>query len=444
MITYLRLRYNVLSVIMNNIEEKVRECYSEAPFPNTLQASSDFNKTLKDLINWSTLNYIHAGLDLKNWQPKNILCAGCGTGEEAIILSKIFPKSNILAIDISLPSLEIAKQNIRKANSKNITLKQMSIMEDLPNHKKKYELVYSSGVIHHLQEPKKGFSILAKKLNSNGKILISLYNTYGLFFYKIKLEILNLLAGKNLNLRKKWTLRLRFHNGKDKTTLYDGYIHPQVKTYTIGRVMDWANQNNLYIKGTCPPLSFSRLYQFAMSGKNYIVRRRGVVTSLLNFLKPILENKSDSLKTKGLVPTKIKALIFQIIFFALGKGECFFLLEESRSQKKKTKNKLLSSLLKTIYYPVKKTYDNQFLKKASALIVKHVKQNKLLSFIISIAFLFRFWGLYPNLLTHDDEPNIRLFAHKLFINIVTRADFDPHIYKDGSLSYYRNALICFP
>lgn len=150
---------------MAGVEDKVRKCYEEAPFPDTLSKAKDFDKSLRDIKYWITLNLEFLSSSLVNSNPKTILCAGCGTGEEAIVLALIFPKSKIDAVDISEKSLLIAKQNIKKAKVKNINFKKLSIIEDLPKFKKKYDLIFSAGVIHHLTNPQLGFKLLSEKLN---------------------------------------------------------------------------------------------------------------------------------------------------------------------------------------------------------------------------------------------------------------------------------------
>ena len=50
-------------------------------------------------------------------QPKSILDLGTGTGCIAIELSKIFPKANVDAVDLSLKAISIAKTNAKKNNA---------------------------------------------------------------------------------------------------------------------------------------------------------------------------------------------------------------------------------------------------------------------------------------------------------------------------------------
>lgn len=308
------------------LEEKVRSCYEKAPFPDTLRQSKNFNQTLDRIVYWINLNLNFLSPAFLKNKPGTILCAGCGTGEEAIALAKIFSNSKIDALDISSKSLSIAKQNIRKAKLRNITLLQSSILDDLPFLSKKYDLVYSAGVIHHLADPNLGFRILTSKLNKQGKLVIMLYNSYGLFLYRCQLLFLKILAGVDPKRRLFWTKKLGFSKGKDKIFIYDSYINPQVKTFSIEAIMKWAKKENCKISGLVPPLDIGGMIEFAIAGQQYFFRRKKILTAALFLSKLIFRRKSARKSSLGL--PFWKTFFYQIIFLLLGKGECQYLLEK--------------------------------------------------------------------------------------------------------------------
>lgn len=310
------------------IEEKVKLCYKEAPFPDNLRRAKKFNKELKRTIDWIKLNLDFLSANISGTSPSNILCAGCGTGEEAISLAKIFPKSKIDAIDISSESLKIASQNIRRAKVKNITLAMCSIVEDLPHEKKKYDFIYSAGVIHHLSNPRIGFKVLTRKLKEKGKMVIMLYNSYGLFFYKCQLALLSLLSFGSIKARMFWVQFLGFDKGKGKVEIYDSYLNPQIKTFTIDDINSWAKEEKMRIEGIVPPLNLQRIVVYALSGKKYFFRRKKILALALNITRLITAHmplqKTNS-KSPNLNP--VTNFFFQLMFLILGKGECQYLLE---------------------------------------------------------------------------------------------------------------------
>ena len=111
----------------------------------------------------------------KNRDHLDILIAGCGTGQELCMMAKKFPNSKIIAIDLSLSSLAYTKNKADQFNIKNIDLIQLDIL-NLGTLNKKFDLINSNGVIHHMDNPELGLSILSSKLKKNGILNLGLYS----------------------------------------------------------------------------------------------------------------------------------------------------------------------------------------------------------------------------------------------------------------------------
>lgn len=313
---------------MDNLESKVKECYESAPFPDNLRKAGNFNEELKRTVYWIKLNLLFLSEKIIKTKYKNILCAGCGTGEEAISLAKIFPDSKILAIDISKVSLKVAVNNTKKAKVKNITFKRCSILNDLHKLNNKFDLIYCAGVIHHLENPRSGFNKLSELLPRDGQMVIMLYNSYGLFFYKIHLFILGLLAKNDFKHRMVWIKRLGLGKNKSKSEIFDSYINPQVTTFSIETVINWVKGKSLKLEAIVPPLNFRSLIEYASAGKRYFFRRKGIVSFILNnvlFIAKLLPKAKSSKQSLPLY----KTLFFQLIYLVLGKGECQYLIRRA-------------------------------------------------------------------------------------------------------------------
>ena len=107
--------------------------------------------------------------------PKEILIAGCGTGQELVTVSKIYSNSNITAIDISLPSLSYAYKRAKDNDVNNFQLIHMDLLE-LVNYKKKFDIINCSGVLHHMKDPELGLNALISCLKEDGYLNIGLYS----------------------------------------------------------------------------------------------------------------------------------------------------------------------------------------------------------------------------------------------------------------------------
>lgn len=311
---------------MSTLEDKVRSCYETKPFPNILQRSADKKAALMRLSLWKRMQLESVGIEIENLSPDTILCAGCGTGEEPLQLSGFFPNSKIHAIDMSKPSLDIAKKNVLEFDVTNIIFEQASILKDLPNYTDKYDAVFSTGVIHCLEDPEKGFSNVADRLNSDGVMIIMLYHKYGLLIHRLRLKILDVVAGQEFEKRKKWALKLRFHDGRNETHLYDLFVNPQVKTYSIQEIKKWGQNNNLRLVGVSPPLKMSRLVDYAAKGESFMQKKRNIlVLKLLRYFfgKKDLEEVAIDISNFS----NLHLNLFQIVFFCAGLSECYYAFE---------------------------------------------------------------------------------------------------------------------
>ena len=157
-------------------------------------------------------------------------------------------------------------------------------------------------------------------------MIIMLYNSWGLFFYKCTLALLDILGGDNSEKRMFWLKMLKLSKGKNKVLIYDSYINPQIKTFSIEQVKSWAGKSDLYLVGIVPPLNIKGLIKYASRGKKYFFRRKGILNLVLKLAKLIFrKSESDYPGQSSLGP--LRTLAFHIIFFILGKGECQYLFE---------------------------------------------------------------------------------------------------------------------
>ena len=107
----------------------------------------------------------------------DILIAGCGTNQAAVF-AYTNRASKVVAIDVSQPSLDHSKYLKDKYALKNLELRLLPI-EEVPTLKQDFDLIISTGVMHHLAEPKVGMKALADVLRPDGVAAIMLYARYG-------------------------------------------------------------------------------------------------------------------------------------------------------------------------------------------------------------------------------------------------------------------------
>ncbi len=131
--------------------------------------------------NWQWFDPSHAHRILWPDRPLqadlDILIAGCGTNQAAVF-AYTNRASKVVAIDVSQPSLDHSKYLKDKYALKNLELQLLPI-EEAPSLKKDFDLVISTGVLHHLAEPEVGMKALADVLRPDGVAAIMLYAHYG-------------------------------------------------------------------------------------------------------------------------------------------------------------------------------------------------------------------------------------------------------------------------
>jgi SAM-dependent methyltransferase len=100
-----------------------------------------------------------------------VLVAGCGTGREPAILARRFPDARITAIDISETSLAYAAERCRGLG---ITFRRLDLHRAAELGQ--FDLISSSGVLHHLADPEAGWAALTAALRPGGVIRLMLYS----------------------------------------------------------------------------------------------------------------------------------------------------------------------------------------------------------------------------------------------------------------------------
>ena len=106
---------------------------------------------------------------------KDILVAGCGTGEHPIEIARAFPDAQVLAVDLSLASLAYARRKTREEGVRNIEYAQADIVK-LAAVGRSFDHIEAIGVLHHLADPEAGWRVLLSLLRPDGDMRIALYS----------------------------------------------------------------------------------------------------------------------------------------------------------------------------------------------------------------------------------------------------------------------------
>ena len=227
---------------MDNTSANVASMYKKYPYP----FPSSKIKNVNELLNLFKLFSLENNFDFNN---KNILDAGSGTGHRIINVAKYYDKSNFLGIDFSENSIKFAKKIVKRNKISNIEFKKVNLLQKI-KFQKKFDVVLSMGVLHHLSDPKKGLKNILSLLEKNGILFLYLYGKLGGHERMIKKQIVKTLLNDKNNYEDgiKLIKKLQFDdleygwnidsvNKKEKdSVIVDAYLHTNEKLYDFEEI----------------------------------------------------------------------------------------------------------------------------------------------------------------------------------------------------------------
>ena len=170
----LRSTIPILQEIKNNVSCKVQEQYEQNPYPRWVNLQlSPISKSISTQTQNLKLRILNLGID--EVDTPQILIAGCGTGEHPIATASNYKNCNVLGIDLSLSSLTYAKRKTEELGFSNIEYMQADIL-DLTALDRKFDIIESGGVLHHMDDPMAGWKVLTDCLKTGGLMRIGLYS----------------------------------------------------------------------------------------------------------------------------------------------------------------------------------------------------------------------------------------------------------------------------
>jgi len=171
-----RLRRSIpkLTSIQDNISLQVHHQYEENPYPRWTKAARSRGKP-SQIEKYLRLLYPLASIAPFENQKIDVLVAGCGTGRQSVEIALQFPEARILAVDLSLSALAFAKRQTEQYAIKNIEYAQADIVE-IDSIGQSFDVIFASGVLHHLADPFAGWRKLVALLRARGFMNIALYS----------------------------------------------------------------------------------------------------------------------------------------------------------------------------------------------------------------------------------------------------------------------------
>jgi len=222
---------------------KQEKFYEKITFPNY-----DGVENISDLQRKAKRSYFISKLFSDIPSGYDVLEVGCGTGQVTNFLG-LNKSLTVTGVDMSHSSLIKALEFKNRNNIKNVEFVRMNIF--YPCFKKKFDLVFCSGVLHHTKNPYLGFEKILELLKDDGIIIIGLYNR----FMRLRTHFFQIFKHSNY-LKKKgfFDKSIKDLNDKKKikTWIEDQYYNPHETSHSFDELLSWFKKNNIEFLNSFP------------------------------------------------------------------------------------------------------------------------------------------------------------------------------------------------
>ncbi len=257
---------------MDRIACSVNQFYERYPYPS-LPIHSERDLVSKLHANVMSKILATAGLKPESLSGKEILDAGCGTGEKACYFS--YYGAHVTAIDLCTASLQKAKKLAWKFSLK-VDFNHCDMAEF--RIEKRFDHVFCLGALHHTEIPYRNFTALVDMCKPGGTITVGLYNRYGRLAHRAMRMWISIRAGKDIEQRmsyvEKSIYRRKFRSTHEIAYIADKYVHPHESYHSVGEVLGWFDKNNISYIGSHPHTETGELAAFLTQLK-WLVRGNG-------------------------------------------------------------------------------------------------------------------------------------------------------------------------
>lgn len=223
--------------------ETVRAFYMEAPFPGYPP-----NDTLSGLRGRAARSEFARLLEQAVPGDAKVVELGCGTGQTSLFLATA--DRVVIGADLTRASLELGANAAHRYGLDAVRFVETDLRT--PALKRgAFDVVYSSGVLHHTPDPRASFKSMAELVKPGGIVVLGLYNVYARFPHRLRRGVYKITGHKYVPFDP--VLRARDSEPERRRAwLRDQYEHPEEHRHTVAEVQRWFRENDVEYLRTYP------------------------------------------------------------------------------------------------------------------------------------------------------------------------------------------------
>lgn len=208
-------------------------------------------------------------------RPLRALDAGCGRGVGLLGMAALQPDVQFLGVDMNRVALAEVRAEVARRGMKNVAVQEVDLMTlaglEIPEGG--FDLIVSSGVLHHLSDPAEGLRRLREALAPHGVLTLMVYGQYGREGIYRLVRAIDALIPRDRPLEERLAVGRRLVREAAMPGITDGpwkelaaladeefvdrYLNVNERAYTVDQLYDLLEENGLCLLDFCDRVDWS-------------------------------------------------------------------------------------------------------------------------------------------------------------------------------------------